>query len=57
MKISKVVHLQSMPRRYVQHFITTYRRSGVRWEWGYRVPVLHSDQYLLTFQYPIKRFD
>lgn len=40
--------LQSVGRRYVQHFNYTYRRSGTLWEGRYRATVVDSEQYLLT---------
>ena len=44
--ISKV--FQSVGRRYVQYFNSTYRRSGTLWEGRYRATVVNSEQYLLT---------
>lgn len=40
--------LQSVGRRYVQHFNTAYRRSGTLWEGRYRATVVDSERYLLT---------
>jgi len=40
--------LQSVGRRYVQYFNSTYRRSGTLWEGRYRATVVDSEQYLLT---------
>ncbi len=44
--ISKV--FQSVGRRYVQYFNSTYRRSGTLWEGRYRATVVDSEQYLLA---------
>jgi len=40
--------LQSVGRRYVQYFNTTYRRSGTLWEGRYRATVIDAEAYLLT---------
>jgi putative transposase len=40
--------LQSVGRRYVQRFNSTYRRSGTLWEGRYRATVVDSERYLLT---------
>ena len=40
--------LQSVGRRYVQYFNTTYRRSGSLWEGRYRSTVIDAEAYLLT---------
>ena len=44
--ISKV--FQSVGRRYVQYFNSTYKRSGTLWEGRYRATVVDSARYLLT---------
>lgn len=44
--LPKVV--QSVGRRYVQHFNYAHRRSGTLWEGRYRATVVDSEQYLLT---------
>jgi putative transposase len=44
--ISKV--FQSVGRRYVQYFNTSYTRSGTLWEGRYRATVVDSERYLLT---------
>ena len=40
--------LQSVGRRYVQHFNYTNRRTGTLWEGRYRATLIESEQYLLT---------
>jgi len=40
--------LQSLGRRYVQHFNYTYRRTGTLWEGRYRATVIDAEAYLLT---------
>ena len=40
--------LQSVGRRYVQYFNSTYRRTGTLWEGRYRSTVIDSEHYLLT---------
>jgi putative transposase len=40
--------LQSVGRRYVQYFNTTYRRTGTLWEGRYKATVIDSERYLLT---------
>lgn len=40
--------LQSVGRRYVQHFNYTYGRTGTLWEGRYRATVIDSDRYLLA---------
>lgn len=40
--------LQSVGRRYVQFFNSTYRRTGTLWEGRYRASVVDSERYLLT---------
>ncbi len=40
--------LQSVGRRYVQHFNYTYKRTGTLWEGRYKATVIDSDHYLLT---------
>ena len=40
--------LQSVGRRYVQHFNHAYRRTGTLWEGRYRATVIDSERYLLT---------
>ena len=44
--LSKV--LQSVGRRYVQYFNTTYQRTGTLWEGRYKATVIDSESYLLT---------
>ncbi len=44
--ISKV--MQSLGRRYVQHFNYTYDRTGTLWEGRYKATLIDSEQYLLT---------
>jgi putative transposase len=44
--ISKV--FQSVGRRYVQYFNSTYGRSGTLWEGRYRATVVDRERYLLT---------
>lgn len=44
--ISKV--FQSVGRRYVQYFNSTYHRTGTLWEGRYRATVVDSERYLLT---------
>ncbi len=39
---------QSVGRKYVQYFNSTYQRSGTLWEGRYRATVVDSEQYLLT---------
>jgi putative transposase len=40
--------MQSVGRRYVQHFNYTYRRSGTLWEGRYRATLVHAERFLLT---------
>ena len=40
--------LQSVGRRYVQHFNHTNRRTGTLWEGRYRATLIESERYLLT---------
>ncbi len=40
--------LQSVGRRYVQYFNSTYQRTGTLWEGRYRATLLDSERYLLT---------
>ena len=40
--------LQSVGRRYVQYFNTTYRRTGTLWEGRYKATVIDTQRYLLT---------
>lgn len=40
--------LQSVGRRYVQYFNTTYRRTGTLWEGRYKATVIDTERYLLT---------
>lgn len=40
--------LQSVGRRYVQHFNYTYERTGTLWEGRYRATLIDSERYLLT---------
>lgn len=40
--------LQSVGRRYVQHFNGAHQRSGTLWEGRYRATLVDSEQYLLT---------
>ena len=40
--------LQSVGRRYVQHFNRNYRRTGTLWEGRYRATLIDSEEYLLT---------
>lgn len=40
--------LQSVGRRYVQYFNTTYGRTGTLWEGRYKATIIDSDRYLLT---------
>jgi putative transposase len=40
--------MQSLGRRYVQHFNTCYRRSGTLWEGRYRATLIQSEAHLLT---------
>lgn len=44
--ISKV--MQSVGRRYVQYFNSTYRRSGTLWEGRYKAALVETERYLLT---------
>ncbi len=44
--ISKV--FQSVGRRYVQYFNSTYQRTGTLWEGRYRATVVDTDAYLFT---------
>ncbi len=39
--------VQSVGRRYVQHFNTAYQRTGTLWEGRYRATVIDSEQYFL----------
>lgn len=40
--------LQSVGRRYVQYFNTTYRRTGTLWEGRYKATIIDTESYLLT---------
>jgi len=40
--------LQSVGRRYVQHFNYAYKRTGTLWEGRYRATLIDSERYLLT---------
>jgi putative transposase len=40
--------LQSVGRRYVQHFNRAYERTGTLWEGRYRATLIDSERYLLT---------
>jgi putative transposase len=40
--------LQSVGRRYVQHFNQTYQRTGTLWEGRYKATLIDSEAYLLT---------
>jgi putative transposase len=40
--------LQSVGRRYVQYFNSTYDRTGTLWEGRYKATVIDSDRYFLT---------
>ena len=40
--------LQSVGRRYVQHFNYTYERTGTLWEGRYRATLIDRERYLLT---------
>ncbi|MBQ0718730.1 MAG: transposase [Gammaproteobacteria bacterium] len=40
--------LQSLGRRYVQHFNRSYRRTGTLWEGRYKATLIDSERYLLT---------
>jgi putative transposase len=40
--------LQSLGRRYVQHFNYKYQRTGTLWEGRYKSALIDTDQYLLT---------
>lgn len=40
--------MQSVGRRYVQYFNTTYRRSGTLWEGRYKATLIDSENYLFT---------
>ena len=40
--------LQSVGRRYVQYFNTTYRRTGTLWEGRYKATLIDSENYLFT---------
>ena len=40
--------MQSVGRRYVQHFNTTYARTGTLWEGRYRATPVETERYLLT---------
>ena len=40
--------LQSVGRRYVQHFNRSYSRTGTLWEGRYRAAVVDSERYFLT---------
>jgi putative transposase len=40
--------LQSVGRRYVQHFNNTYHRTGTLWDGRYRSTVVETETYLLT---------
>ena len=44
--MSKV--LQSVGRRYVQYFNSSYQRTGTLWEGRYRATIVDGEQYLLT---------
>lgn len=40
--------LQSVGRRYVQYFNTSYQRSGTLWEGRYKATIIDTEAYLLT---------
>jgi len=40
--------MQSLGRRYVRYFNTTYERTGTLWEGRFRSSLIDSDRYLLT---------
>jgi putative transposase len=40
--------LQSVGRRYVQYFNTTYQRTGTLWEGRYKATIIDSERYLLA---------
>ena len=40
--------MQSLGRRYVQYFNSTYRRSGTLWEGRYKSSLVQTEQYLLA---------
>lgn len=40
--------LQSVGRRYVQYFNTTYHRTGTLWEGRHKATVIDTERYLLT---------
>jgi putative transposase len=44
--LSKV--MQSVGRRYVQYFNTSYQRTGTLWEGRYKATIVDSESYLLT---------
>lgn len=47
--------MQSVGRRYVQHFNRAYGRTGTLWEGRYRAAVIDSERYLLTCYRYIER--
>ena len=40
--------MQSVGRRYVQYFNTTYQRTGTLWEGRYKATLVDSESYLFT---------
>ena len=40
--------MQSVGRRYVQYFNTTYQRTGTLWEGRYKATLIDSESYLFT---------
>ncbi|MDH5632412.1 MAG: transposase [Gammaproteobacteria bacterium] len=40
--------MQSVGRRYVQYFNTTYQRTGTLWEGRYKATLIDTEQYLFT---------
>ena len=40
--------MQSVGKRYVQYFNTTYQRTGTLWEGRYKVTLIDSESYLFT---------
>ena len=40
--------MQSVGRRYVQYFNTTYQRTGTLWEGRYKATLIDSENYLFT---------
>jgi len=47
-KVSIAKMMQSLGRRYVQYFNTTYQRTGTLWEGRYKSTLIDSENYLFT---------